>query len=274
MREKPQFPYGLGVLRHDDPRDKEYRALARVPLPSPVKLPKFKRYAHGPILNQGKTNACVGHAWRLWKTSSLLRTYGPPDEWQIYAAARRLDSFPENDGVGEEYDLGTTVRAGAKALKAAGQIGTYVWVHSFDELRVWMLSGRGTVVLDIPWYVSMFTTVMTSLGRSGDYAPFVKIRAEEGMAGRHAIVAVGLNDNDERLRLANSWGTSWGDLGRAWITYTDLELLMSQGGEGCMATEKRAGPAKYWWEKGDVMTSLYRKKGKRGRSSLSTTSAR
>jgi C1A family cysteine protease len=43
--------------------------------------------------------------------------------------------------------------------------------------------------------------------------------ANEAVAGRHAVIAVGLGElNSARcLMLRNSWGAGWGDLGHGWI---------------------------------------------------------
>lgn len=40
--------------------------------------------------------------------------------------------------------------------------------------------------------------------------------------GGHSMCVVGYDDDRQALRLHNSWGTSWGDLGRGWIPYRYL----------------------------------------------------
>jgi hypothetical protein len=44
-------------------------------------------------------------------------------------------------------------------------------------------------------------------------------------ASGHAMVAIGYNDNINggSIRIANSWGTEWGDNGKVWINYKELE---------------------------------------------------
>jgi C1A family cysteine protease len=37
--------------------------------------------------------------------------------------------------------------------------------------------------------------------------------------------------------MQNSWGKGWGQKGRAWITFNDLEALIEDYGEACVATE-------------------------------------
>jgi len=41
----------------------------------------------------------------------------------------------------------------------------------------------------------------------------------ESIAGFHAIVLVGYDDNENALELRNSWGEDWGEEGYAWMSY-------------------------------------------------------
>ena len=47
-------------------------------------------------------------------------------------------------------------------------------------------------------------------------------------ASGHAIVAIGYDDNlyGGAIRIANSWGESWADNGKAWIRYSDLKYWL------------------------------------------------
>ena len=44
----------------------------------------------------------------------------------------------------------------------------------------------------------------------------------------HAMVAIGYDDNINggSFRIANSWGTEWGDKGKVWINYSELEYWL------------------------------------------------
>ena len=46
--------------------------------------------------------------------------------------------------------------------------------------------------------------------------------------GGHAIVAIGYNDNiaGGAIRIANSWGETWADNGKAWIPYKEIKKWM------------------------------------------------
>jgi len=47
-------------------------------------------------------------------------------------------------------------------------------------------------------------------------------------ASGHAMVAIGYNDdiNGGSIRIANSWGTEWGDNGKVWINYEELKFWL------------------------------------------------
>lgn len=47
-------------------------------------------------------------------------------------------------------------------------------------------------------------------------------------ASGHAMVAIGYDDaiNSGSFRIANSWGTEWGDKGKIWINYSELEYWL------------------------------------------------
>jgi hypothetical protein len=51
---------------------------------------------------------------------------------------------------------------------------------------------------------------------------------QKSMASGHAMVAIGYDDNlnGGSLRIANSWGTEWGDKGKIWINYSEVEYWL------------------------------------------------
>ena len=45
---------------------------------------------------------------------------------------------------------------------------------------------------------------------------------QEKVLGGHAIVAVGYDDQTQRFKFRNSWGTGWGDQGYGYVPYAYL----------------------------------------------------
>jgi hypothetical protein len=143
---------------------------------------------------------------------------------EIYDAAQRVDQWP-----GESY-AGTSVRAGAKVLMSKGVIQGYRW--AFDAASVVdALLHRGPVVVGTWWYQDMFRPVTNKRLKKNI------ITATGAKAGRHAYMLNGVNTKLGLVRVKNSWGRDWGDNGHAWISIADLDKLIRDGGEACLAIE-------------------------------------
>ena len=41
------------------------------------------------------------------------------------------------------------------------------------------------------------------------------------------------------MRAVNSWGEGWGQRGRFWLTFGDLDKLIKADGEACVAIETK-----------------------------------
>lgn len=208
---------GLGRLPAADERDANFRLAAPAEL-----LPDYRYYSTGPVLDQGAYPHCVGYAWRQWLSSALLKTKTGPTAPSIYTESQKVDEWP-----GEDY-AGTSVRAGAKVLQSLGHIVNYFWASNATTVKNFILSGDGTVVVGSNWYEDMFDP---------DSKGF--LHPTGANVGGHAYLLVGFSQDRNAFRLLNSWGRVWGESGRAWIHFNDLELLISQDGEAATATEKK-----------------------------------
>lgn len=208
--------YGLGRLRSVDERDSLYPLKVRK-----AELRSYKYYRTGPVLDQGATPTCVGHAWRQWLSSAVMMTKGGFSAFDIYDGAKQNDEWG-----GENYD-GTSVRGGAKFLQQSGRIVEYQWAQTLDDMKKWLLSGSGTLVAGTNWYTDMFSPdSMNFLIPSGR------------IAGGHAYLLIGYSSQRDSFRMINSWGADWGDKGRAWIHSESMKKLMDEG-EFCAAIEKK-----------------------------------
>lgn len=217
-----------GVLRAfgrhylPDKRDREFLFQAE-------KTPRVRRYWDDTLWwgDQGKTPMCVGYAWAHWLTCRPAVYYLDPAG--IYDFAQRID---EREGT--DYD-GTSVRAGAKALRRLGLITSYHWATNLDDLINGILT-VGPVVVGTNWY-----EYMTKVDKRG----FIHPRGR--LLGGHAYLISGVNVPAKKFRIKNSWGRGWGAIkrrypgpGRAVISFDDMELLLKRRGEACIAIQKKA----------------------------------
>jgi len=174
--------------------------------------------------NQGNTPQCVGYAWSHWIADGPVTHSGvqpPVNPTTIYSEAQKVDEWP-----GERYD-GTSVRGGAKYLKTSGKISSYLWAFDINTLINTVLN-VGPVVVGTNWYNGMFYPDKTGL-----------IRITGRLAGGHAYVINGIDTKTQQFRIKNSWGKTWGQLGHAYISYTDMTRLIRENGEICLALENR-----------------------------------
>ena len=214
--------YGLGRLPAIDERDHNFPMAAKLAVEEV--LPKHKYWRTGPVLNQGNTSSCVGHAWRGWLGSAPLMTKKGPDAFAVYNEAQKVDEWP-----GEEPTVqGTSVRAGAKVLQDLGHIQEYVWAEDVATLKRWVLT-KGTVVLGTLWYQEMFAPQ-----RLGYLWP----NFSNEPVGGHAYLCVGYSTWRRAFRFLNSWSRSWGDNGRFWMHEEVVGALLRDQGEACAAIEK------------------------------------
>lgn len=208
----------------------------------PIGLPAdgmLRHYLPGRLLDQGKTGTCVAHGWTGLAHSSPIRQKLPWSPFDFYRRIVLVDEWRENDAEATAPDhqlqSGTSVRAGAKVLQSSGYISEYLWARSASDVRAWHLTGNGGVVLGLWWYTGMFTT---------DSDGFISATGQK--EGGHCVVTTGWNDRVTRngrlvraCRIQNSWGTSWGQGGRCWITFDDLHKLIADQGEACAPVETK-----------------------------------
>lgn len=203
--------------------DEKSRAFPVREVIAPTK-PRSYSWKAGPVVDQGKEGACVGFGW----TGSVLarpQACPPPADANAYALgvyreAQKIDAYP-----GEDYS-GTDVLAGAKVLQSRGIVVEYRWAFGLDDV-VLALGYKGTVVLGINWYESMYE------------APNGRVNVSGQKVGGHCILARGVNVKNQTVLLRNSWGVDWGSGGDAVISFDDLGKLLADAGEACVPIHRR-----------------------------------
>lgn len=212
---------GFGRLIAPDARDKSYPMRA---LTQRLELPASRLWAsrRAFVLDQGQTSACVGFSWAGFLSAApWMHAVSHEDASAFYHLAQTMDEWP-----GEGYD-GSSVRGGAKALTLLGRItGEYVWAATEEDVWRFVL-GRGPVVAGTAWLTGMMAPNATGY-----------LNLTGGEEGGHAWLILGANAKRSAYRIQNSWGTDWGQDGRAWIRREDFKVLLEQlGGECCSAIE-------------------------------------
>lgn len=206
---------GLGRRHVPDARDLNYR------LEAPATSRMVRHWTSRGVMDQGATSQCVAYACVKWLTTSPVINK-PVDPKGLYDEAQRLDAWQ-----GEAYD-GTSVRAGMKALKGRGLISEYRWATTAEDVISYVLAS-GPVVMGTTW-----TTGLSQPDRRG----FISFDGEN--IGGHAWLIIGASRKLGAVRMVNSWGARWGDGGRAWVSFSDLERLIADYGEAAVATETKA----------------------------------
>lgn len=216
----------LGRLISPDTRDRNYpiRALLSASPPPAIKY----WWSNGTWFNQGQTGTCVGHGWAHWIEDGPRTWPGQVDPFAIYRAAVTLDEWPENDH--GDLDFGTSVRAGAEAVVAMGRATEYRWAWDVHTLMQTVME-LGPVVIGVNWYGDMFEPDAKGLIKVGGW-----------IEGGHCVEVNGGNDFKELARIKNSWGRDWGRNGHAYISYSDLDRLIREDGEACIAIETPRAP--------------------------------
>jgi C1A family cysteine protease len=62
------------------------------------------------------------------------------------------------------------------------------------------------------------------------------------VTGGHCILAKGVDIENKRFTLHNSWGTGWGMGGDCFISFGGMEKLLRQKGEAAFALGRRCVP--------------------------------
>lgn len=227
--------FGLGRIPAIDHRDRKH--LAKVPKRIPSTRTSMS-WITSVALDQGNTSQCVAYSWEQYLASSPVQNKFYKDPGSLYREAQLVDEWP---GEAPAYD-GTSVRAGAKVLQAAGYIKEYSWAFSLDVAVAHLLT-KGPLVMGTNWYDAQFYPFQ--FGK--DKATFIRIGGN--IAGGHAWVAKGINLKREcwcgrpgAVRMINSWSTNWADGGKAWICLYEFERLIQEYGECCTAAEIRFKP--------------------------------
>lgn len=216
----------LGRHQAHDERSRAYALPARALPTAPVMHER-----HIAVFDQGDLGCCTAAA-----QLGMLAT-GPLDLRKRFTLAD-VHAFYHDETVADEADIpgvwppedtGSAGIYACKVSRARGWISAYQ--HAFSPTTAIGWLGHQPMSIGIPWLNSMFDLAKGNI---------ISVDRRSGVAGGHQVCADGVDPMHSMIRITNSWGTGWGDHGRAWMRYSDLAWLLGQGGDAvtCTLTHK------------------------------------
>lgn len=188
----------------------------------------------GPILDQGNIGSCTANAalgLLMTQPFSTGKTWTEEDALALYHEETVLDES-EIPGVYPPTDSGSSGLYAMKALQARGLISSYWSAFALDAALAALV--KGPIAVGSIWLQSMFTP---------DKAGLIAVNRRSQVAGGHEYVVDGFDPAKGAVRITNSWGTSWGVKGQAWIKTADFGWLLSQQGDVVQPTVPVAPPS-------------------------------
>lgn len=185
-----------------------------------------------PVLDQGDLGSCTGNAAEGSVGTSPLFEAIPgtvaarptasasSDEDQavaLYSAATKLDSY---SGSYPPDDTGSDGLSVAKAAQKAGLISGYT--HCTDLDSALKALSQQPVIAGINWYDSFDDPNADGL---------IKIAKGAQVRGGHEICLDELDVEKQLIGFTNSWSTSWGLEGRAYLSWADFKRLLGEDGD-------------------------------------------
>ena len=220
-----------------DPRDYEKSVLAKLMLPSEIDYTPHVP----PIKHQGNIGSCGSHAaatgLEMLQNMKEKRWAIPLSELFHYYVVRSADyenTLPNDSG-----------QHGRQAMKVMHQMGItpeklypYETYNYNIQPRLWTLVKSMARFWKITRYERCYSLQAIKTALKEKKAVWLGVPVRRNIydyktgnltynknfnaLGGHAMLVCGYNDEKKALRLANSWGTGWGEKGYAWMSYDYL----------------------------------------------------
>ena len=217
--------FGLGrVPSKKDPRSSQYMAATKPTAPKLIR----KTWPTAQVFDQKDTSQCVAYSGIAALVAAPRVNFPNITFETLYKECQRQDQWE-----GEAYQ-GTSVLALGKVLKKMGFISEYRWANNVDQLANYILT-TGPALAGVTWHSNFF---------SPDPNGFLSLGG--GIAGGHAFLLAGVDLEKKcpdgttgAFRKLGSWGRSWGNNGRAWISFATMAELIEDQGELMMFAESK-----------------------------------
>jgi hypothetical protein len=203
---------GRRLGRHvvHDPRSREHPAK----MAAEIVDVEHKRLV--PVFDQGDLGSCTGNACAgCLSTAPFTNKLTEADAVKLYSAATRLDRIR---GVYPPNDTGSSGLAVMRAAKQAKLIPGYS--HAFGIEHVLKSLALSPCIVGITWLTGCDEPNADGL-----------IRYEGEVRGGHEFQAFKVDVKNQLVGFWNSWGKSWGDEGRFFMTWTDLDAALRARGD-------------------------------------------
>jgi len=235
----------LGCLRAPtDQRDFVFRSPGRLYLPESIDYTDEMTQ----IEDQENEGSCVGFACGAMKEWQEKKDWGRDIDLSsryIYEEARKIDRFPDTKD-------GTDIRSAMKILLNQGvctencwpyiprnpsnpcaevareaakyKIKTYTAIQGIYDMKS-ALANNGPFVIGVIVFDSWFQTSVNQTGQilMPTSEEIARLREDRNAFGGHAICIIGYDDQNQRFKFKNSWGSDWGDHGYGTIPYDYLK---------------------------------------------------
>lgn len=206
--------YKLGRHVNHDPKSRDYAFGATKP-------PGTVLWNHSaPVLDQGDLGSCTGNALAQWLNVTINKRINRPTMTEknavaLYSTATRLDDAP---GQYPPTDTGSSGLAVCKAGVRAGYLTSYRHTFSFDAFLSTVQ--HAPVIVGTAWYEGMFEPDKDNV-----------LKPTGAVAGGHEYLILGVDTNKQLVTILNSWSSSWGKNGRAFIRFDDFRALLADSGD-------------------------------------------
>lgn len=215
----------LGRLKAFDGRSRDFPIRKLIPSTTL----KNRNWKCSVVLDQGNWGSCVGNGWshELIATPKVNIVDEKFAREKIYFEAQKIDAYPGGEYPGGDGSGGTSVLAGAKVVQKLGYMKEYRWAFGLQDVLL-ALSHYGPVVVGVDWTNNMFDPDANGF-----------IHPTGGVAGGHCFLLTGIDVKQKYVTMHNSWGSSWGKNGEAKISFDDLQTMLNNEGEACVAVGRK-----------------------------------
>lgn len=217
--ENPAHPYRCG--RHQIHDALVHGLEAVVDLLEDIQTVSHEEYL--PVWNQGQIGDCTANAAYGCLVTAPFGHAGVDYTENDAVALYELETQLDDSQIPGQYPPDDTGSSGPWSMMALHKLGLIaVWRHTRSLHVALRMLNRGPISAGMTWYMSMATP---------DADNVLHVDPASGIGGGHQVCIVANDTERRRVRIRNSWGSGWGDQGHAWLSWSDFDALLREGGD-------------------------------------------